>query len=205
MAAPSNPSRYSYDPRSKRYRDLITGQYVSAAQVRGAVDYVINAVADKLRGVTQLLIDGAISVGDWQTQIAALLMNLHTAMGMAAYGGISGMTDANTAALSAAIEKQYGYLLNLAQQIASGKQALDGTLLARIELYAEASRGTYENAVRELAMADPNLTEEQRVLGVADHCNDCVADADHWEPIGSLPDIGDSQCLARCHCSFEYR
>jgi hypothetical protein len=205
VAAPPNPSRYSYDPRSKRYRDLVTGQYVSAAQVRGAVDYVINAVSDKLRAISQLLIDGSISVGDWQTQIAGLLKNLNTAMGMAAYGGISGMSDANTAALSTAIEKQLAFLQNFAQQIASGKQALDGTLLARIELYAEASRGTYENAVRELAMADPNLTEEQRILGVADHCDDCVEAADHWEPIGTLPDIGDSACMARCHCSFEYK
>jgi hypothetical protein len=206
-SGPSDPTlRYTYDPRSRRYRDLVTGQYVSASQVRGAVDYVVNAVSDKLRATTQLLIDGALSVADWEIQVAAMLKSLHIAMGLAAYGGISGANQKAMDDISARIEKQYEFLSNLAGQIASGKQALDGTLLARIALYGQAGRGTYENIIRDQAMNDPNLTEEQRVLGANDSCPTCLDQAAlGWQPLGTLNAIGDSECLANCRCSFQYR
>ena len=48
---------------------------------------------------------------------------------------------------------------------------------------------------------------ERRVLGhpKTEHCADCPPLAAlGWQPIGTLPDIGDSECEGRCLCHFVY-
>jgi hypothetical protein len=50
------------------------------------------------------------------------------------------------------------------------------------------------------------VTQERRVLGPADHCPECPGLASTgWQPLGLLPDIGDTVCRAHCACHFEYR
>ncbi len=52
----------------------------------------------------------------------------------------------------------------------------------------------------------PIYNEERRVLGDAMHCLDCPPLAAlGWQPIGTLPMIGDTECGGHCHCHFEYR
>jgi hypothetical protein len=60
------------------------------------------------------------------------------------------------------------------------------------------------------------MEEELRVLGEADHCStEDDPDGDRegclelaalgWQPIGTLPKIGESVCIVNCHCRFAYR
>jgi hypothetical protein len=43
-------------------------------------------------------------------------------------------------------------------------------------------------------------------MGHADHCDDCPPlAAQGWQPLGTLPDIGDTECGGQCHCHFEYQ
>ena len=105
---------------------------------------------------------------------------------------------------------QYERLTNFANEIASGKQALDGRFTLRVNMYAKAARGTGEEIARAVA-AENGYTKERRILGVADHCRTagglqgCVELAEKgWEPIGTLPRIGDTPCRTNCHCHFIY-
>ncbi len=53
----------------------------------------------------------------------------------------------------------------------------------------------------------PPFKFERRVLGhpKTHHCHDCPPLAEMgWVPIGTLPDIGDSECGGLCLCHFEY-
>jgi hypothetical protein len=200
----SQLSQYQYDPRSRRYRNRASGQYLSAKTVRSAVDTVIDAQTVKMRSLAQSLVNREIALSDWQMQSAALLKALHVALGLAANGGLANTSNADLGYIASRIKEQYKYLNKMALQIRKGEQPLDGTLVARAELYTQAGRALYENVVGRAAV-NSGATEERSVLGPADHCQDCVGEAAKgWQPIGSLIPIGERQCLANCHCTMQY-
>jgi predicted ArsR family transcriptional regulator len=92
----------------------------------------------------------------------------------------------------------------LAVDIASGSQPLNGSFLARAAMYARSGRGTFW-AVRKTRSALDGATMERRVLGVAEHCDECAEEASRgWVPIGTLTPIGGLRCLTNCKCQFEY-
>ena len=201
----SQISQYQYDPRSRRYRNRQSGQYLPGSTVRGAVDTIIDAESTKMRALAQRLVNGEIALSDWQMQSAALLKSLHVALGLAANGGLAQTSAADLGYLASQIKKQYSYLNKMAQEIRRGDQALDGTLVARAELYTQAGRTIYENVV-DRAARNAGCTEERSILGPADHCADCVGEAAKgWSDIGSLIPIGERQCLSNCHCRMEQR
>jgi len=102
--------------------------------------------------------------------------------------------------IGAAIAREYKYFEKFVKQVLGAVNAA-----ARAGMYAEAGRGTYEEARAE-AMKASGKTEERRLLGIADHCSDCVAEANKgWQPIGTLRAIGDSLCKSNCHCRKEFR
>lgn len=196
---------YTYDPRSRRYRSNSTGQYVTSAELRGAVDTVIDGETVKIRDISQRLIDGDITLADWQSQVASMLKTLHVAMGVAANGGFENCDSADFGYMGSLIKKQYQYLNKFAQDIASGKQALDGTLLSRASLYAQAGRSVFEDVVGRAA-ENADCTQERSNLGAADHCDDCIGEAAKgWSPINTLIPIGERICKANCRCSMDYK
>lgn len=197
-------TQYTYDPRTRRYRDVTSGQFVTAKAVRGAVDVIIDAETINVRDIAQRLIDGQINLAEWQIQTTALLKTLHVAMGIAANGGLENTSNADLGFIGSLIKKQYEFLRNFAKDIKQGRQALDGTLLARAELYTQSTRATFEDVIARAAR-NGGSTQERSLLGSADHCSDCVSEAAKgWSPIGSLIPIGQRQCLANCRCSMSY-
>ncbi len=196
---------YTYDPRSRRYRSSTSGQYVTASEIRQAVDVVIDGETVKIRDIAQRLIDGEITLADWQGQVASMLKTLHVAMGVAAVGGFDQASQADYGYMGSLIKKQYQFLGKFAQDIASGKQALDGTLLSRSALYTQSGRTIFEDVVGKTA-EDAGCTQERSILGAADHCSDCVDEAaKDWQPIGTLIPIGERICKANCRCSMEQK
>ncbi len=77
--------------------------------------------------------------------------------------------------------------------------------IARLESYGDAVWQSGQDSNRSHAKA-AGYGEERRVLGDALHCEDCPPLAAlGWQPIGTLPMIGDTECGGHCHCHFEYR
>jgi hypothetical protein len=201
----AEPSQFVYDPRSRRYRNISSGRFISSNQVRSAVDIIIDKEAQNFRGVAQQLLDGNINLAEFQLQMAANVKRLHVAMALAANGGINNTSPGDLGFIANLIKEQHKFLRGMAKDIKSGKQPLDGTLLARVALYAESARGTHE-AVRERAARIGGQTQQKSILGIADHCSECVSEAKKgWSPIGSLIPIGERICKASCHCSMDYR
>ena len=98
----------------------------------------------------------------------------------------------------------------------------NGILLVRSDLYASAARGTYEDTGTYVNQVYGGRTQERRALGDAEHCHTvrtraeavmaqpglegCVElAAKGWQPIGSLPKIGQSPCRSNCKCTKIYR
>src|SRR5260221_4578692 len=136
-------AQYVYDPRSRRYRNISNGQFVTAKTVRAAVDAVISAETVKVRDIAQRLIDGSINLAEWQIQTTSLLKTLYVAVGIAACGGFANTSNSDLGYLGSLIKKQYEFLRNFSNDIKQGRQPLDGTLLARVSLYNQEPTGIY--------------------------------------------------------------
>jgi hypothetical protein len=209
MVAPTSnitsPAQFTYDAKSLRYRNASTGRFISAKEVRSAVDTIIDKEAVAFRGVAQQLIDGKINLAEFQLQMQANVKKLNIAMALAGNGGIANTDQSDLGYIGSLVKKQYQFLQGMAKQIKNGHQKLDSTLLARVELYAQAARDVHEQ-MRERAAKRAGKTQSRRTLGASDHCQGCLSEAKKgWGPIGHNAPIGSVECKANCRCGQEFR
>jgi hypothetical protein len=200
-------SNFTYDPRSRRYREVSSGRYITAREVRAAVDAVIESYQSEVLALAARLQQGGLTLSEWQVQTAQSIKALHVATAAAANGGFNNMAPADWGYVGSLVKRQYQYLRGFAADIASGKQLVQsGGFTSRVKLYAQAARSSFE-AVQRRAAKFGGALEERREIGAADHCGPCVELAGRgWVEIGTLPMIGEATpCLVNCHCSFEYR
>lgn len=196
---------FTFDPSVGRYRDAATGRLIREEPIARALDQVIDAQASQMRALTQSLIDGQINLATWQAQMMQSVKSVHLVGTALANGGWSQLDQSDFGWTGQRIRSQYAYLRDFANQLASGKQPLNGTALARAELYAHAGRATHSAAQERLAQ-QRGMEQERNQLGAADHCPGCLGEtARGWVPIGSLIPCGSRNCLARCHCSIVWR
>jgi len=201
-----NGSSYGWNENAGRYVDFETGHFVPFSKVRDALEDVMDASAIRMNILTEQLVNGEISLANWQTCMMENIKLAHTAATASANGGWAQVSQSDWGAAGQMIRAQYDYLEKFAGQIASGEQALDGRALVRADLYGDAPRGTFEEIRQRYQENVLGMDEGRRVLGQADHCDDCLDyAAEGWIPIDDVPAIGDSVCLTRCHCTIEYR
>lgn len=159
-----------------------------------------------LEDLAQKLINGEISLAQWQIEMKAFIRVLHREAALVAVGGADNMTPVLWGYLGYLVKLQYQYLDGFAADILKNPQAwMNGKLLVRMGLYKQAEWGTFEQMVRFMKKME-GWTEERRMLGVADHCTGCLEQAGlGWQPINILAPIGSQQCSTNCHCIFVYR
>lgn len=196
--------QYAYNEGARRYTDIATGRFVTRQAVRSALDGFVDAASVRMQAHSAALIASRTSLAEWQQQMAREVKLTHLASTAAANGGWAQLSQADYGRIGARVKAQYAFLNNFAQEIASGKQRVDGSLAVRSALYGQAGRQTYEEERRRLeGMA--GQSEERRILGPADHCSGCLAAAAAgWQPIGTLPRIGDTPCRTNCRCHFVF-
>ena len=197
---------YGWNEVAHRYYDLESGVFVSRASVNAGLEAVMDASALRMNDITQKLMDGGISLADWQTGMMTQIKNTNVAAAALANGGWDQMTQSDWGAAGQLIREQYDFLRGYAKDIADGTQALDGRALVRSDMYADAANGTFWEMDKRSMLAD-GYEEGRRVLEPgADHCDDCEEYASEgWMPIEDIPEIGNSQCLTRCRCEIEDR
>lgn len=170
------------------------------------LERVVRQGSQRMREMTERLQDGSLSLADWQRRMADELRMLHTGAAALGRGGWRQMSQSDWGWTGSQLRAQYGYLRNFAQDIATGRQPMDGRVVARAAMYAGSARGTMRGM--QLRMATLLGREQERnVLGAADrHCAQCVScSAQGWVMIGTLPPPGSRTCLSNCHCRMEYR
>jgi len=156
--------------------------------------------------LAQALKDGLISLGEWTSQMRALIVQEQNTAMMLIKGGREFVTFADWGFVGSEVKKQYAFLDGFARDIeANPEKWLTGRLDNRMNLYRELGYAALERFERREKIND-GFTEERRVLGAADHCNGCLAQAGMgWQPIGTLDEIGAEECNQNCKCEFEYR
>ncbi len=178
---------------------------VPSKAVRTALEKVLALQKKNMVGLTRQLQLGALSVSEWQLAVMAEIKKVNMAAGMIAQGGWKQMSQADFGYLGSVIKAQYQYMRRFAAAVASGEFPIEGPrILNRVAMYAEAGIGTYEETLRRF-MIDKGAVLEQSILGMADHCEECIEAAGRGkQPVGTLPRIGGRICLTKCHCHFIY-
>lgn len=202
--------RFKWDEAQGEYLNY-HNRVVRSPRIRNALDALVRATRLEMRAISADLIGGQTSLIKWRSQMSVLVKRLHVVEAVAARGGWNQMSGADWLDVGRKIKAQYEYLRGFAQDIAEGRQPMDGRLLRRADLYAQAGRSTYENSRRRFMQVYLGMNYERRRLGLADHCTSIPGlpgcpelAARGWQPIGTLPDIGVSPCIVNCKCWFEY-
>jgi hypothetical protein len=164
-----------------------------------------------LAELAEALRSGQIDIAQWEVQMQNYLRAQYRVAMELTKGGSQNITQSDWGYEGSALKKQYEFLNNFAKDIANNPDAwMSGRLDARMGLYKESAYAALEDFQRRDTI-DRGFTEERRVLGIADHCPDCLevgvepGSDGGWAPIGTLPAIGDSVCIVKCKCEFEYR
>ena len=181
------------------------GKFISRVRVRGALDTFISASTNSMEVISKSLVNGELSLAQWQSQMMVLSKDVNLAGAALERGGWYQMDPSAFGRAGSKIKGEYGFLNDFAEQIASGKQPLNGTLPRRARLYGEQGRVTYYDFSRVSAIED-GFTEERSVLTPGDTCEECAGEAaKDFVPIGTLQPIGKRECLSNCNCFMEYR
>jgi hypothetical protein len=205
MPEPRPRRQFTYDPRAGRYRYKSSGRFVSRTVIRDALDAALESRRNRMRLLSEQLVNGEISTFRWYREMRRAIKDVHIYSAALAEGGWDRFRPEQWGRVGALIRDEYRYLARFRAQIASGQQLLDGSFLARVELYLEAGRSTHHVFEREV-MIEIGMAEERNVLQPADHCSECVELTERgWVPIGELPPIGKRICKSRCRCYVEYR
>lgn len=200
-------TRYLWEPSAGiggRYRDTRTGRFVSGAVVRGELDTYLAASDDVVAALAGQLRERAISLADWELAMRREIKRTHLNAIALERGGWSNMRPQDYGRAGQIIREQYGYLRDFANEIASGKQRLDGTLATRMRLYTQAGRESYYRSKHANIRAE--ITHVGSVRHARDSCAECVSLDGKWFTVGDprykLP--GQRLCMKSCKCSERY-
>lgn len=197
----------------RRYRGK-DGRFVSERTVVSYVKRTANKFADKLyRDAKQLTASyDPDQFASWATKAKRDIKAMHNAVTAIALGGkkasirFAGENQVVWDDAQRAAAQQLAYFDRFALGVLSGSIPVDGRVPARAAMYAQAAFQSYQNAVRLREIVAGSYDEERRVLGSHQPCKTCIAQAQlGWQSVGTLRRLGDSECLSRCKCRFEFR
>lgn len=180
------------------------GGTVTRETVRASVESMIATTQAMIGKVCDDLASGAINEVEWALRMRNAIKLVHIAAGTVALGGREQL-DANAfGAIGRRLKEQYKYLDDFSYEIANGYD-LGARFRSRAQSYADAAYGTLAGMERAADIATGRVLTEQRFLNPhADHCDECVEEADKGpQPPGVLKAIGKCQCLVKCRCSFK--
>lgn len=175
-------------------RDWMFAQYETA----------LVALANQFRTYAQELMSGQSSLEEFRQQMAGEIETASWEAALLVYGPTIWLVPAIAQAVRQLIDRQLSYLDRLLNEIQTGKQKLDGSLLRRVMMYAGGGWAMLYEMVKRMAIAG-GYTNEENILGIADHCEGCLEEtAKGRVPIGTLVPIGERLCLSNCRCRIRY-
>jgi hypothetical protein len=194
---------FTFDRQVQRYRDSSTGRFLGELTMRSLTKIAIRIAEDDTLQVADLLIDGKITIAEWQRTTAKTLKQMHIQQYLLGRGGEKLMVDADYEVISNKLKQEFRYLDQFGKDIKSGMSVAQ--FEARLQLYLNNGRSSYQLGKRE-GHDIAGFGWERRRLAIADHCQPCIGYANlGWQPIKSLPSIGaECDCRANCQCAFEY-
>jgi hypothetical protein len=198
---------YTWDSKNRRYLDT-NGDTVPITTIRDLVYSMTDAAREEAAQLTALYTSGDITLDQWQREMKRLIKTQHVASAVAAGGGFQQMTPSDWGWIGYSVKTQYNMLNKFKDEIKGSEQGFEELpsteeLQARAAMYPSSAKGSFNGMYRRLE-AKNGANEEKRVLSNGSkHCKDCEAIAAmDWQPILTLPAIGDSVCISNCNCTL---
>lgn len=214
--ASANKNRYGgtigYHSKFGRYFSTTTGRFMSRDKVLEQLDTFREKSADRTTALASQLRSGKITLKQFEIGMKTEIKSAHIAAAAVAAGGVENIKGKVKTQLNAAIKDQFSYLKAFIQSLKErGPEGMTGRDEVRAGMYGKANRGTYWATLRATHAQEAARRGmkpcERRVLGLAEHCQDCVEYADMgWQEEGELPQpTQDSQCGVNCKCTVEFK
>jgi hypothetical protein len=199
---------WTWDDKSKRYRDNSTGRYLSHSKMLSLRDQFTSAMVREMDLLVESLANGDITVQRWVTAARDVLRTIYLDQYALGRGGRHVMTQEDYGRIGGLLRSQYAYLNRFANVVAEGTLSV-AQIRQRLRMYANSGTQAYERGyaaamgVIALLPAYPGDGQtvcktnckcswvyerhEDRVdctwsLGVAEHCPDCVENSKKWAP-----------------------
>lgn len=190
--------------------------YIAPETVQKATEIVRQKAQVDVMVYGKQMANGDIDLPLYQNNMQRLLKSLALSTAAIGRGGIQEIGNADETAVSAKLTTQLKALVNFAKQAEQGAQQANttGVIMQRSRAYADDAMLMYPDR-RAYSHKVVGFSEEQNVLGIADHCKrdprrpwveTCPEQtAAGWVPIGSLAKIGERACTFNCKCHMNYR
>lgn len=208
-------ARIAWDAKTREYVYTSNGYHIPPLELRNRViEPFLSNVKFAMRFISARLQNGEVTLIQWQQEMMTLTKYSQLASALIANGGARNNTQTDYALIALIILAILLFLQKFAEEIETGKQLLNGLLLSRADLYANAGRDAYEEMRRKAQELYVGATEERRVLDPgAQHCatdkngwTGCPELAAlGWRPIGTLPRLMDTPCRSNCKCHWIYK
>lgn len=199
---PSKP--YGWDPVTIRYRDPVTGRYITRDAVRQVMDELITKSQQRITTASDALRSHQLSLLEWRDIMRTEIKNIHLASEALASGGWAQLDAGAFGRVGARVKTQYQYLENFMRQVLDGTQRTDGTFFNRARQYVASARPAFHESMLEGARA-AGYRFERNILHPAEHCTECLdMSALGKVPLGTLIPIGSRICRGNDRCSIRY-
>lgn len=182
------------------------GHFVPVSAVRDAADQAIVKANRQASAIAQQLIDGQISLAQFETLLRDEAVKSLIAHAMLGKGGKSQMSPADYGRVGRFWRDELVYLRARVAAIKSGEQPLNGQLRNIAQLYIEAGREMF-HIFDDITAAQTGFDEEHNVLHGDEHCSGCITEEKRgWVARGKLKQPGTRlPCIRRCKCSKKQR
>lgn len=202
---PDQPSRFWWDEARQVYVFKSNGAVVTKKAVGSLIDTYANVASPLAKDAARALIAGEIDVFSFETEMRALIKEVHLSAAVAAEGGWNNLTHSDWGYSGYKIRTQYDALTSMIDGIIDGRVPINGRIEVASDAFMKKAFATYSDMTRRSASRSGEFNEEIRIAQPG-ACDGCAEVADAWVPIGTLPGIGDiGDCYQNCRCEFDYR
>jgi len=202
---------WRWDEAAARYRDQVTGRFLSRNAVEGYVLDSLAAASKYSEGLASVLGDTKIMAGGWYSAMRQEIKEEYIRQYLVGIGGREQMTQADWGSIGGMLTEQYKYFEGFYNEVIQGNLSPE-QIAARSNMYLNSAREAFERAQAKLSKSK-GFDEERWLIDTgAENCEDCLAFAGlGWQSIvddpygGAIPGSGDTKCLTACKCTIEYR
>lgn len=173
-----------------------------------AVDRLRETSQREIKNAIERYNQGKIDNRALKTEMTGILKRQTLAAAIIGVRGVGNLTDNVLTAVKRQLAIQMAYLDGFMEDIQS--RTVTQKDRARAAQYANSVWAISQTAARQFNLDASGISgtqlEEMRVLGGAEHCDDCIELAGEWEPAGQLPPIGQGTvCGMNCRCTIIVR
>jgi len=127
-------AEWSYDRKVGRYRNE-KGQFLSKKAVGAIVDGRISKLEQQLKSFTEKLVNGSITLDQWQGSVREAIKIAHIQVATIGYGGKAEMGSSEYGRIGQRLRSEYTYLQGFVRDLIDGRISAP-MAMARIGLYA---------------------------------------------------------------------